>query len=525
MSDWIFLDHAAGGPLRPQAAAAMLEVMQGPAGHANPASGHPAGRSARDRVEQARATLAACIGARSDEIIWTSGATESNNLAIKGAMAFYAGRGRHLVTSRIEHRSVLDAARHLQAGDCRVGWVEPDRDGRITAEAVEAALADDTVLVSIQYVNNETGVIHDIPAIAAVTRARGVLLHVDAAQALGRVPIDLRELPVDLMSLAAHKVGGPRGIGALFVRRRPRARLVPLLHGGGHEQGMRSGTLSVHQIAGFAAAAAQAVAERVPLEARHRQLRERLEAGLTALGGVQVHAAGAARVPAIGSAGFTGVHGEALRAMLGPLCVSGGSACSSQTAEPSYVLRALGCSELLAGASLRFSFGPETTPEEIDAAVAIVGAAVRRLRQIAGEAPAGAGPRVPLDEGLPAPVRTLLGGAERLGDPAALGPDRLQAELSSPAHGIRLRLGVLCSGGRVRAARAAVVGCPWTIACAEYLCRRLEQGGALAFDAEDCARALELPAERRHCALLMEDLVAALPARPAPAERSTCPSN
>ncbi len=504
----IYLDYAAGAPVDPVVAEAMTAVITGEAGRANPSSTHWLGRLARERVEQARAQLAAVIGAEPGEIVWTSGATEASNLALKGAMQFYAERGRHLVTSRIEHRSVLDAARWLAEQGCRVSHVASGPGGRIEAEAVAACLQEDTVLVSIQWVNNETGVIHDIEAIAELTRARGVLLHVDAAQALGRVPIDLSAVPVDLLSLTAQKAYGPRGAGALFVRRRPRARVVPLFHGGGHEQGMRSGTLSVHQCVGFALAAERAEAMREAEAERLQGLRERLESGLCAIGGVGVNGTPAPRAAGFSNLSFDGVHGEALKALLGPLCVSSGSACSSATAEPSYVLRALGLDDRRAGASLRISLGRDTGAAEIDAAIAIISAAVRRLRVYAGDegpAPELAAELPPAFE-LPTPVWQGLCRGQGLGAP--VGPVVAEAAVHSPAHGIELRLRLCADAdGRLRP-RIAVCGCPYTIACAEYLCRALEQDAAgRCFDAEAMAAALEIPPARRHCVILMEDLI------------------
>ena len=400
----LHLDYAAGTPVAPAVAERMAEILRSPEGIANPSSTHALGRRAARAVEEARAQLAAVIGAEPGEIVWTSGATEANNLAIKGAMSFYCERGRHLVSSRTEHRSVLDTCRALTELGCAVAWASGDGSGRVTADAVEAVLRPDTVLVSLMWVNNETGVINDIEAIAELTRARGVLLHVDAAQALGRLPIDLRRVPIDLLSLTAQKAYGPRGAGALFVRRRPRARLSPLFHGGGHEQGMRSGTLSLHQVAGFALAAELAEAGREAEQRRLARLRDHFEAELMALGGVHRNG-GEPRAAAFSNLRFDGVHGEALKALLGPICASGGSACSSATAEPSYVLRALGLDDAAAGASLRFSLGADTRDETIDAAVAVIGAALARLRGCAG---GEAAPLAPIDptppDGLPMPI-------------------------------------------------------------------------------------------------------------------------
>ena len=332
----IYLDYAATTPLHPAAAEAMRAWMPPDGAFGNPASSHAAGRAAATAVGQATRQLAAAIGADGDEIIWTSGATEANNLAIKGAYEFYGQRGRHIVSSRVEHKSVLDACRHLQAQGANVTWLEPDADGLISSQAVIAALREDTILVSLMWVNNETGVITDIPALAPQLRERGVLLHVDAAQALGKLPVNLSELPVDLLSIAGHKIYGPQGVGALFVRRKPRARLVPQMHGGGHQQGMRSGTLAVHQIAALGAAAAQ-LAAALDEQPRLAAIRAGFEQRLLAEPDLHINGARAPRAANYSNFSVGGVHGEALRASLPALCLSSGSACSSATAEPSYV--------------------------------------------------------------------------------------------------------------------------------------------------------------------------------------------
>jgi len=384
----IYLDYAATTPLRPAVLQAMLPFLSDDAalGWANPASAHLPGRRVAVAVEQARAQVAALIGAEPGEIIWTSGATESNNLAIKGAIEFnrVADRPIHIVTARTEHKCVLDTCRYLETRGVAVSYLKPEADGRVTPAQVMAAITPATALVSLMWINNETGAVQDIEALAPQLRARGILLHVDAAQAAGKHPIDLRQTPVDLLSLSAHKLYGPKGMGALFVRRRPRARLAPQLHGGGHEQGMRSGTLATHQIVGMGAACALVAAERAEEMPRLAQLRERLWQALVPLprvfrNGPQTPAACA---PHLLNVSFDGVDGEALRAALPQLAVSSGSACSSATAEPSYVLRALGRDDALADASLRFSFGRGSDAAMIDAAAARVCAAVQRLRAL-----------------------------------------------------------------------------------------------------------------------------------------------
>ncbi len=378
----IYLDHAATTPLDPQVREAMLPWLDDAVGYGNPASDHALGRRAWAAVEHARAQVAALVGAMPAEIIWTSGATESNNLAIKGALEFRGHAGAHLVTSRIEHKSVVDTCRHLEARGVRVTWLVPEANGTIGVEQVLAAVRPETVLVSLMWVNNETGAINPIHELAPHLRERGVLLHVDAVQAAGKLPIDLDTTPIDLLSLSAHKLHGPKGIGALFVRKRPRARLAPQIHGGGHEQGMRSGTLATHQIVGMGCACALA-AQRLATDAPHlAALREQLWQRLRVLPGVYRNGDPAHSAPHILNLSFEGVEGESLRARLGDLAISSGSACSSATREPSYVLRALGRDDELAGASLRFSVGRTTTPQDIDRAAARVLAEVGALRAL-----------------------------------------------------------------------------------------------------------------------------------------------
>lgn len=378
----IALDHAATTPLASEAREAMLGWMG--ARHGNPASAHAAGFAARKAVETARSEVAALIGAQADEILFTSGATESNNLALKGALEFRGLRGAHLLTSRIEHRAVLDAARHLETQGVSVTQLSPDAQGRISTAQVLAALRPETVLVSLMWVNNEIGVINPITELAPLLRERGVLLHVDAVQAAALLPVNLAEVPVDLLSLSAHKLYGPQGIGALFVRKRPRARLAPQMHGGGHEQGMRSGTLATHQIAGFGAACTLARTRRQTDAAALAALRDALWQRLhAALPDALRNGDDTACAPHILNVSFPGVEGESLRAMLPELLVSSGSACSSATREPSFVLRALGRDDDLAGASLRFSLGRGNTMADIETAARQVAHAVKFLRELA----------------------------------------------------------------------------------------------------------------------------------------------
>lgn len=379
----IYLDYAATSPVDPRAIERMVECL-GPDGAFGNASAtrHAFGRQARALVEQARVEVATLIGAEPSSIIWTSGATESNNLALIGASRFYAGRGRHIVSARTEHKAVLDALAELEREGFEVTYLRPDATGIVHPEQVIAALRPETILVSLMHVNNEIGVVQDIASVGKACRECGVLFHVDAAQSAGKVPIDVRASAVDLMSLTAHKLCGPKGIGALFVRQRPAVGLRPLLHGGGQERGLRSGTLATHQIVGMGAAFSIAREEAAAESIRVSELRQRLWAGLDALGGVELNGHPTARVPGILNVSFHGVEGESLLLGLAELAVSAGSACATGSDEASYVLRALGRSDQLAQSSIRFSLGRFTTASEVDQAVAIVTREVQRLRSI-----------------------------------------------------------------------------------------------------------------------------------------------
>lgn len=380
----IYLDYAATTPLDPRVAEAMIECLRTSELQGNPSSmGHEYGRRARARVEQARAQVAAAIKARPASIVWTSGATESNNLALLGTARFHADRGKHIVSSRTEHKAVLDALKQLEAEGFSVTYLKPASDGIVTVEQVRDALRDDTQLVSLMHVNNEIGVIQDVGAVGRLCRERGVLLHVDAAQSAGKVSIDVEEMSVDLLSLTAHKVYGPKGIGALYLRRNPPVGLRPLMFGGGQELGLRSGTLPTHQIVGMGAAFETAEREREADVVRIRALRERLWAGISKLRNVELNGDPERRVCSVLNVSFHGVEGESLQYALADLAVSTGSACASASETPSYVLRALGRSDHLAQSSLRFSLGRFTTEAEIDAAIASVTQAVERLRSIA----------------------------------------------------------------------------------------------------------------------------------------------
>ena len=380
----VYLDYAATTPVDPRVAEKMMQCLTMDGNFGNPASrSHVFGWRAEEAVEVAREQVAALVGADPREIVWTSGATESNNLAIKGAAHFYQGKGRHLVTSRIEHKAVLDTCRQLEREGFSVTYLDPEPgQGLIHPEQVAAALRPDTILVSLMHVNNEIGTLTDISAIGELTRARGILLHVDAAQSAGKTSIDLTQMPVDLMSFSGHKVYGPKGIGALYVRRKPRVRLEAQMHGGGHERGMRSGTLPTHQIVGMGEAFRLAAAEMAEASVRLLALRQRLWAGLSDLQQVFINGHAEQRIPGLLNVSFNYVEGESLIMALKDMAVSSGSACTSASLEPSYVLRALGLSDEMAHSSLRFSLGRYTTAEEIDGVVAQIHHAVDRLRAL-----------------------------------------------------------------------------------------------------------------------------------------------
>jgi cysteine desulfurase len=377
----IYLDYAATTPCDPRVVHAMVPYLYEQFG--NPASrSHAFGWAAEEAVEIAREHVAALIGADPREIVWTSGATESNNLAIKGAAQFHHAKGKHLVTVKTEHKAVLDTMRELERGGFEVTYLDVQPDGLLDLNVLQAALRPDTLLVSVMYVNNEIGVIQDIPAIAALCRSKGILLHVDAAQASGKVAIDLSRLPVDLMSLSAHKTYGPKGIGALYVRRKPRVRIEAQTHGGGHERGMRSGTLPTHQIVGMGEAYRLARETMGVENERIRTLRDRLLAGLQGIPEVRVNGCLERRVPHNLNVSFTFVEGESLLMGMRTIAVSSGSACTSASLEPSYVLRALGLPDEVAHSSIRFSIGRFSSEDDIDAAVAQVRRTVERLRDL-----------------------------------------------------------------------------------------------------------------------------------------------
>ena len=377
----IYLDYGATTPVDPRVVDAMILWLREHFG--NPASrSHAWGWEAEEAVEKARAQVADLIGADPREIVWTSGATESINLALKGAAQFYKGKGKHLITLKTEHKAVLDTMRELERQGFDVTYLDVQQDGLVNMDALKAAIRPDTILISILFVNNEIGVIQDIPAIGALCREKGILLHVDAAQATGRVDIDMNVLPVDLMSMTAHKTYGPKGVGALFVRRKPRVRLEAQMHGGGHERGMRSGTLPTHQLVGMGEAFRIAKEEMAESNAKAHALQQRLLNGLKDIEEVYINGSVEHRVPQNLNMSFNFVEGESLIMGIKGLAVSSGSACTSASLEPSYVLRALGRSDELAHSSLRMTIGRFTTEEEIDYAIATIRENVARLREL-----------------------------------------------------------------------------------------------------------------------------------------------
>jgi cysteine desulfurase len=380
----IYLDYAATTPIDPRVAQRMMECLQPDGAHGNPASlSHEYGRQARALVERARAQVAAAIGARPEAIVWTSGATESDNLAVFGAAHFHADRGRHIVSTKTEHKAVLDPLKQLERNGFTVTYLKPQSNGLVTPEQVAEALRPDTQLVSLMHVNNEIGVVQDVGAVGKLCRERGIVFHVDAAQSIGKVPVEVNAMHIDLLSITAHKAYGPKGIGALYVRKSPPLGLRPLLFGGGQEGGLRSGTLATHQIVGMGEAFALATAERDSDTSRLQALRDKLWAGIAVLGEVELNGDRERRVSNILNVSFHGVEGESLQFALRDIAVSAGAACSSGSGESSYVLRALGRDDQLAQSSLRFSLGRFTTVADIDTAIECVSREVRRLRGIA----------------------------------------------------------------------------------------------------------------------------------------------
>ena len=378
----LYFDYSATTPVDPRVAAKMIPYLTENFG--NPASrSHPYGWTADKAVEEARAQVAALVGADPKEIVFTSGATESNNLAIKGAGHFYSGtKGKHIITVKTEHKAVLDTVREMERQGFDATYLDVKENGLLDLDVLRAAIRPDTVLVSVMAVNNEIGVIQDIESIGKICREKGVVFHVDAAQATGKILIDLSKLPVDLMSFSAHKTYGPKGIGALYVRRKPRVRLVAQMHGGGHERGMRSGTLAPHQIVGMGEAFRIAQEEMATENERIRMLRDRLHDGLKDIEELHLNGDSEQRVPHNLNVSFNFVEGESLIMAIKDLAVSSGSACTSASLEPSYVLRALGRSDELAHSSIRFSIGRFTTEEEVDYAIKLLHEKIDKLREL-----------------------------------------------------------------------------------------------------------------------------------------------
>ena len=384
MSMPIYLDYSATTPVDPRVAKTMcayLSVDDHLFGNAASRS-HEYGWQAEQAIDKARTDVANLINASPKEIVWTSGATESDNLAIKGVAQFYHKKGKHIITSKTEHKAVLDTCRHLERDGFEVTYLDPEENGMIDLAKLEAAIREDTILISIMHVNNEIGVIQDVAAIGALARSKKILFHVDAAQSAGKVPIDVDAMNIDLLSLSAHKIYGPKGIGALYVQRKPRVRLEAQMHGGGHERGMRSGTLATHQIVGMGEAFRIAGEEMATENARIHTLRERLLNGFKDIEEVYVNGDLEQRVPHNLNISFNFVEGESLMMAISDLAVSSGSACTSASLEPSYVLRALGRSDELAHSSIRFSIGRFTTEEDIDYAIKLMHEKIQKLRDL-----------------------------------------------------------------------------------------------------------------------------------------------
>jgi cysteine desulfurase len=377
----IYLDYSATTPVDPRVAEKMIPYLTEKFGNAASRS-HAYGWEAEAAVEEARAEVAALLNADPREIIWTSGATEGDNLAIKGAAHFYQGKGKHIVTVKTEHKAVLDAVRELERQGFEATYLSPESNGLLDLEKLKAALRPDTILVSVMMVNNEIGVIQDIAAIGEICRPRGIIFHCDAVQAAGKVEIDVQKLKVDLLTVTAHKVYGPKGMGAQYVRRKPRVRIEPQIHGGGHERGMRSGTLATHQIVGMGEAFRIARLEMAAENARIRGLRDRLWKGLSEIEEVHLNGDLERRIPGNLNVSFNFVEGESLIMGIKEIAVSSGSACTSASLEPSYVLRALGRSDELAHSSIRFTLGRYTTAEEIDFTIDLLKRKIAKLREL-----------------------------------------------------------------------------------------------------------------------------------------------
>ncbi len=379
----IYMDYSATTPVDPRVAEKMMHYLTQQGKFGNPASrSHKFGWEAEEAVEQARQQVADLINAEAKEIVWTSGATEANNLALKGVAHFYAKQGKHIITCKTEHKAVLDTCRQLEREGFEVTYLAPEPNGLVDLNKLQSAMRDDTILLSLMHVNNEIGVITDLQAVGDITRPRKILFHVDAAQSVGKVPIDMQRMKVDLMSFSAHKAYGPKGIGALYVRRKPRVRLEAQMHGGGHERGMRSGTLPVHQIVGMGEAFRIAKAEMASENERLRMLRDQLWNGVKDMEEVYINGDLEQRIAGNLNISFNFVEGESLIMALKDLAVSSGSACTSASLEPSYVLRALGRNDELAHSSIRFSIGRFTSEQDIEYAIPLIRSKIEKLRAL-----------------------------------------------------------------------------------------------------------------------------------------------
>ncbi|MDP2324884.1 MAG: aminotransferase class V-fold PLP-dependent enzyme [Gammaproteobacteria bacterium] len=486
----VYLDFAASTPVAPEVVDAMLVALRSPELVGNPAAGtHVSGQLAAAAVEAARAEVAALIHADPEEIVFTSGATEADNLAIIGGARFRQAEGRHVVTMLTEHKAVLESCRYLAREGWRITWLKPDADGVIAPSAVEAALESDTVLVSVMHANNETGVVQDVAAIGHLCRERRVLLHVDAAQSAGRLPVDVRALQIDLLSLSAHKIYGPKGIGALFIDRERLRRVEPLLFGGGQERGLRPGTLPTHQIVGMGVAF-RIAGSRLSADRRHvTGLRDRLWARLQLIPGVIRNGHPEQNTGHILNVSVEGVEGESLHAGLGELAVASGSACTSRTDEPSYVLRVLGRSAALARSSVRFSFGRPTTEGDIDRAAEVFARAVADLR---ARSPAGISDARAADSGACEVPGTVL----------ACG------EAGSMEAGTWVTMTAAIRDGRVDRLDARVYGCPHTLAACDRAVQLLTGGTATGLGSLDplaLGAELEIPVEKTGRLLIIQD--------------------
>jgi cysteine desulfurase len=505
----IYLDNAATTAVDPQVVAAMTACLGAEGAFGNAAAvNHACGREAARLVQRARAQVAALVNAQPEQIVFTSGATEANNLALLGALRFQRQAGRHVISSRTEHAAVLDACRQLEREGCAVTYLKPGPDGIVEPAQVAAALRADTVLVSIMHVNNEIGVRQDIRAIGQLCRAHGVLFHVDAAQSLGKLPIDVEADGIDLLALTAHKLHGPKGVGALCVRREPRLGLVPLQFGGGQERGLRSGTLPTHQVVGMGEAcriAAERMAHDIP---RIEALRERLWRQLSTVPGVELNGDPVRRVAGILNVTIDGIEGETLLLALSDLALSSGSACASLSAEPSYVLRALGRSDRLAQSSLRLSLGRYTTTEEVDLAASRIREEVLRLRAGAPRPGAWA---PPCDDDPRYSVEVLrrlhaLPGWGRFDD----APGLITGRAGDRDQGAAVELWLRVESGRIVAARFEAYGCPQLLAAASWLVEVLpgfEQARLAAWDWPEVARELQVPAVKFGRLLTLQDAV------------------